>query len=62
MDKNLELMTGDKVTWKAGKFQIIGVVLQDHGEGEVEVITHTRDGGQHNQTAFVHKDKLTLVF
>ena len=58
---NLDLQTGNRVTWMVGKFSIVGAVLEDHGEGEIEVITHTRDGGQHNQTAFVDKGLLTLV-
>tara|TARA_R110002073_G_scaffold27337_1_gene88368 strand:+ start:4051 stop:4233 length:183 start_codon:yes stop_codon:yes gene_type:complete len=59
---NLDLQTGDKVTWKVGVFIMVGAVLEDHGEGEVEVITHTRNGGQHNQTTFVNKSKLTLMY
>jgi hypothetical protein len=57
---NLDLRTGDKVTWVVGKFLMVGAVLEDHGEGEIEVITHTRNGGNHNQRTFIHKSLLTL--
>jgi hypothetical protein len=62
MNLNLELITGDKVEWTIGAFHMVGVVLQDHGCGEIEIMTHTRSGAQHNQISFVDKGKLTLRY
>jgi hypothetical protein len=62
MKQDLKLLTGNKVTWTVNKFTIMGVVLEDHGEGEVEILTHTCDGKPFNSITFVSKDKLTLFY
>jgi len=62
MNLDLDLITGDKVEWTIGAFHMVGVVLQDHGCGEVEIMTHTRSGAQHNQISFVDRKKLTLRY
>tara|TARA_R110000796_G_scaffold26609_2_gene73767 strand:+ start:263 stop:451 length:189 start_codon:yes stop_codon:yes gene_type:complete len=62
MNLDLDLITGDTVEWTIGAFHMIGCVLEDHGCGEVEIMTHTRSGAQHNQISFVDKKKLTLRF
>mgnify|MGYP003638031743 CR=1 FL=1 len=62
MNLDLDLVIGDKVSWTSGRFFIIGVVLEDHKKGIVEIMTHTRDGNQHNQTVFANKSDLTLIY
>ena len=62
MNTDLKLQTGDKVYWTINKFEIIGVVLEDHGEGEVELLTHTCDGKMFNSITFVNKRLLTFFY
>ena len=60
--KDLALQIGDKVNWAIGKLLMTGVVLEDHGDGGVEIITHTCNGTLYNQTTFVNKKLLKLVY
>ena len=62
MKLDLKLQIGNKVSWAAGKLLIVGVVLEDHGEGEIEIMTHTRNGSVYNQIVFVNKNLLKLVY
>ena len=59
---DLALQVGNKVSWAAGKLLIVGVVLEDHGEGEIEIMTHFRNGSVYNQIVFVNKKLLKLVY
>ena len=62
MNSDLKLQTGDKVYWTINKFEIIGVVLEDHGGGEVELFTHTCNGKMFNSITFVNKKLLKLFY
>tara|TARA_R110002049_G_scaffold86498_2_gene219971 strand:- start:47 stop:235 length:189 start_codon:yes stop_codon:yes gene_type:complete len=62
MNLDLKLQTGDVVEWTIGAFHMVGAVLEDHYEGEVEIIVHTRSDVQHNQISFVNRSKLKLRY
>lgn len=62
MNLDNKLQTGDRVKWKVGIFHMVGAVLEDHGESEIEIMSHKRDGVQHNQICFVHSKRLTLIY
>jgi len=65
MDKDVELRTGDKVKWNIGmgsQILMTGVVMEDLGNGVVDIITHSKNDVPFNMDLKVSKSKLTLIF
>jgi hypothetical protein len=59
----MNLRTGDKVTWESGSKSnrfMTGVVLEDLGNGLVDIISHSNNGLVCTQFMQVAKDKLKL--
>ena len=65
MNKDVELRTGDKVKWNIGmgsQILMTGVVMEDLGNGVVDIITHSKNDVPFNMDLKVSKDKLKLIF
>lgn len=65
MSKEVLLQTGDMVAWSTGKFnmdKMTGVVLEDLGDGSVDVVSHTLNEKPCILTMNVEKRKLTLTY
>ena len=65
MSKELELRTGDVVAWSTGKFnmdKMNGVVLEDLGDGTVDLVSHTLNEKPCVLEMNVEKRKLTLTY
>jgi len=65
MSKEVLLQTGDKVSWSTGKFNLdkmTGVVLEDLGDGNVNLISHTLNGNPCVLDMSVEKKKLALIY
>lgn len=65
MSKELLLQTGDMVAWSTGKFnkdKMTGVVLEDLGDGYVDIVSHTLNGKPCVLEMNIEKIKLTLTY
>ena len=65
MSKEVALRTGDVVAWSTGKFnmdKMTGVVLQDLGDGSVDLVSHTLNEKPCILEMNVEKRKLTLTY
>jgi hypothetical protein len=65
MSSDFALRTGDKVAWSTGKFnkdKMVGVVLEDLGDGSVDLVTHTLNGKTCILSMNIKKSKLTLTY
>ena len=65
MSKELLLRTGDVVAWSTGKFnmdKMTGVVLEDLGDGTVDLVSHTLNEKPCILEMNVEKRKLTLTY
>ena len=65
MSKEVLLQTGDMVAWSTGKFnmdKMTGVVLEDLGDGSVDVVSHTLNEKPCILTMNVEKRKLSLTY
>jgi hypothetical protein len=63
--ETLDLRTGDRVEWSAGKFnmdKMTGVVLEDLGDGSVDLVSHTLNRKPWVLGMNVEKRKLTLIY
>ena len=63
--KTLDLRTGDRVGWSTGKFnmdKMTGVVLEDLGDGSVDLVSHTLNEKPCILEMNVEKRKLTLTY
>jgi hypothetical protein len=57
---DLKLQTGDKVHWFVNKIEVIGVVLEDLENGNVEIMTHSHHGSPSTLLTTVEKFRLEL--
>jgi len=65
MSKELLLRTGDIVAWSTGKFnkdKMTGVILEDLGDGTVDLVSHTLNEKPCILSMNVEKRKLTLTY
>ena len=65
MSKEALLRTGDVVAWSTGKFnmdKMTGVVLEDLGDGSVNLVSHTLNSKPCILEMNVEKRKLTLTY
>lgn len=65
MSKEVLLQIGDKVSWSTGKFnmdKMTGVVLEDLGDGSVDLVSHTLNGNPCILDMNVEKRKLSLTY
>jgi len=59
------LQTGDKVQWCTGRIGgdvMVGVVLEDLGDGSVDLVTHTLNGKTCILSMNIKKSKLSLTY
>lgn len=62
--KTLDLITGDRVEWSTGKFnmdKMTGVVLEDLGDGIVDLVSHTLNDKPCVLGISVEKRKLKFI-
>ena len=60
----MKLRTGDKVEWKVGigkKILMQGVVMEEKENGDVDIITHTKDHRPFVVDLLVKRCMLTLI-
>lgn len=65
MSKEVLLQTGDMVAWSTGKFnmdKMTGVVLEDLGDGSVDLVSHTLNDKPCILDMNVEKSKLSLTY
>jgi len=65
MSKEVLLRTGDVVAWSTGKFnmdKMTGVVLEDLGDGSVDLVSHTLNDKPCILEMNIEKSKLTLTY
>ena len=63
--KTLDLITGDRVEWSTGKFnmdKMTGVVLSDLEDGCVDLVSHTLNDKPCVLEMSVEKRKLKLIY
>ena len=60
----INLRTGDLIRWNTGKFNLdtmVGAVLEDLGNGNVDLLSHTLNGKPCVLEMTVKKSKLKLL-
>ncbi len=65
MHNKISLRTGDKVQWQVGlnnSTKMVGVVLEDLNDGNVNIFSHTKNGSACVLEMTVERSKLTLVY
>ena len=64
MKTDLKLQTGDKVSWELNSYRSVemtGCVLEDFGDGTVDILSHTNNGAPCVVILTIDKSKLKII-